>query len=351
MVFVGVDFHKYDFLACYRVNEDEQTIRSFRNDVEGIGEFIGTLSCQDEVAIESMGIERHFAKVVRAKVKTLLLVNTAQYKVISQSPKKTDKRDAEQLAWGLEKRILPAARFRSEEAIQVRSILNVRDMMVSHRVAILNRFHAICCREGQPIPAHKMRYKVWRNRVLIERFEFGDKVAWQLLESQLTALDRDIRQVDQALLAAVKNMEGYDVLESIPYLGPISTAYILAYIDGVQNFKSAKALCAYFGIVPTTRLSGGKVSAGAKFGRFKSGTITRQGDRKTRSVVTLAMRRLLAQNESLRDFYEKIKGRKGYRKALTAAARKFLMFLFYALKRGGPIEDFAKVDFSRPHLK
>lgn len=52
-------------------------------------------------------------------------------------------------------------------------------------------------------------------------------------------------------------------LKSVPGIGTTLAAVIACEIDDIARFSSAEKLCAYAGVVPTTRSSGGKIMHGS----------------------------------------------------------------------------------------
>ncbi len=349
MRYLGIDMHKRDFTVCYRHSDEEYRFETFLNSSEGRDEFLKTISCTDEVAIESVSFGRHLAKLLTPKVKRLVHVHASANALVFQSIKKTDKNDAAALAFGLEKGILPESRFRSEVSHQLHRLLIARGYLIRMRITCTNFMNAIAATEGINIPVGKIQFRNWRDSVPIETFEFGDYRAWLEMNAQVESYRNSIRKLNKEIIHHSKLFDGYAVLESIPGFGPITVAELLAYIDGIEHFPNSKALCAYFGIVPRTRMSSGENIVPKKVSKYRAGAITRQGRKSARSAIVMSVNRTMVHNPSLRAFYDGIKGRKGYRKARTAAARKLLTFIYFALKKGDRISDFASVDFSRPH--
>jgi len=349
VTYIGVDLHKEQFTVCYRVTEGNETIREFDNGEEGISDFKQTLSCLDMVAVEAVGRARYFVKQIAPLVRKVVLVTPWKYAILTTSIKKTDANDARVLALGLEKDILPVARLRTEAAHQVRALLNARELLVAHRVRLMNVMESIVANYGIKIPKLKLRYRNWRESVDVNQFAFGEYHAWLTLNDQMEAANSQIVNLERQIVDSSKQFESYGVLASVPGFGPITVAHLLRTIDRIADFNNPKALCSFLGIVPRTRQSAGHNLPSRKAGRYKSGAITRAGDSKTRSALIMAVNRVLVHNQSLRNFYDRVKGRRGYRKARTAAARKLLTFLYFALKKGKPIEAFEKIDFSKPH--
>lgn len=350
MTFVGIDLHKREFTVCYRRPREDLEFKVFSNTPAGRSEFLETVSCRDEAAVESVGFARHFSKLLAPRVKRLVHVHASSNYPVFKSIKKTDLNDAALLALGLEKNILPESRFRSEISHQLGCLLSTRETLIGMRISMTNYLYAIVAREGLNVPRSKMKYRIWRDRVPIENFEFGDYLSWLVFDAQIELIRENVLTLEKEIFKTAQSMKGYAVLHSIPYFGTITVATLLAYIDGIENFPSSKALCAYFGIVPRTRQSAGENIVPKKVSRYRAGAITRQGRKSARTAIVMSVNRVMGSNKSLQAFYERIKGRKGYRKARTAAARKLLTFVYFALKNGNPIQDFSAVDFSRPQI-
>ncbi|MGB8478473.1 MAG: hypothetical protein WCE63_06485 [Acidobacteriaceae bacterium] len=76
--------------------------------------FAAQLKKEDELAVEATGNTRLFHDVVVERVGRVVVVNPGQFKVISQSVKKTDRNDAETLALYLAKDLLPEVRMKDK---------------------------------------------------------------------------------------------------------------------------------------------------------------------------------------------------------------------------------------------
>lgn len=349
MSYVGVDYHKSSFTVCYLEPGAEHDLREYPTTAEGLDGFLRTLSCRDEVAVEAMGINRYFLKAVNPRVKKLTLVHSKKFRWIAESIKKTDRHDAIALAKGLQRGILPTARVKSEQAVQISSLLRVRESLTVSKIRTLNLMHALLARNGQPIERTKLRAKIWRERIRADEFEYGDRYAWKVLNKQLDTQKHEIMEIEKQLVKGLAHDKSFDVLTSIPKIGVVTTAYILSYVDGVENFSSARKFCSYFGLVPRTRMTAGSRPAYSKDGKYVPGVITKQGDVRVRTAVVMAAPFVMKHNDTLLEFYNRIRARRGPRKARMAAARKMLTFIYFALQKGKPIEDFEGVDFTQPH--
>jgi transposase len=98
--------------------------------LEDLPRFVKKLRGEDEVAVEIRGNTRLFYDAVMPHVARVVVVDTNQFRVISQSVKKTDRKDAEHLALYLSKDLLPEVRMKDKEHGQLASLTQTRDTCV-----------------------------------------------------------------------------------------------------------------------------------------------------------------------------------------------------------------------------
>jgi len=78
----------------------------------------------------------------------------------------------------------------------------------------------------------------------------------QQLIRELKVLQEHIEQLDTAILELVKQSREGQILTSIPVIGPIQAAAIIATVGNILNFKKGSELKAYFGWAPRKEQSG-----------------------------------------------------------------------------------------------
>ncbi|RKY87794.1 hypothetical protein DRQ11_05350 [candidate division KSB1 bacterium] len=88
------------------------------------------------------------------------------------------------------------------------------------------------------------------------------------------------------------------LLKTIPGIGDIIAFLIRYEIDDIERFSSAKKLCSYAGIVPSTYSSGGKTY---------HGRIAKQRNKWLRWALAEASHKVIVKSPSLRSYYNKIK--------------------------------------------
>ena len=104
--FIGVDLHKNMFVACFLgFSNKSHQLRQYH--ITAIDNFRKELRSTDMVGVESTGNTRYFLAKIVDRVKEVKVINPLQFKVISQSVKKTDSNDALTIARFLSKGMLP----------------------------------------------------------------------------------------------------------------------------------------------------------------------------------------------------------------------------------------------------
>jgi len=330
--YIGIDLHTNSFTCCFLQEDGKEKVQTWPLQNGGVEQFMKGLAGEDEIAIEATGNAAHFCKMVEPHVSRVVVIAPWQFEVIRRSVKKTDKHDARAIALFLSKDMLPEARVKSDEHVQLSSLITTRDQLVRLRVSLIGKVHGMFVRHGLKIKREVLTSKTG----FIREVESHD---WSLLEcaeleviqTQLQSLHIGIKQLEKDITAYAKELPGYDNLISIKGIGPLSAAVMLTHIGDIEDFKNTGKLAAYFGIVP-------KVSNSNETNN--SGRITKRGNKLART--TLVQCTLIAKRYSpyFHSFYENIKARKGSGKAIIATARKLLNTIFHTLKNGWVFNDF-----------
>ena len=86
------------------------------------------------------------------------------------------------------------------------------------------------------------------------------KVFDQLDKRLISASDRAVLRVEALIMAQIRGdehtSEQYDLLRSIPGVGPQLSAYLIALTDGFHRFKEPRELACHAGVAPFERSSG-----------------------------------------------------------------------------------------------
>lgn len=145
--------------------------------------------------------------------------------------------------------------------------------------------------------------------------------------SMIEKIEEKVASIDKRIKSAFQEDDICKLLKTIPGIGEFSAVLIRYEIDDIGRFSSAKKLCSYAGLVPSTYSSGGKTY---------HGKITKQGNKWLRWVLVEAVRMSIVKDLGLRMHYKKVAKRGGSRKARVAVARKLLEIIYKVWKEQRP---------------
>mgnify|MGYP003681918617 CR=1 FL=1 len=100
--------------------------------------------------------------------------------------------------------------------------------------------------------------------------------------------------MNKRIVVSVKNDEDARLLMTIPRVGYYSALLIKSEVGDINRFPSAKQLCSYAGLIPSTHASGNTIF---------HGHITKQGAQWLRWIAVEAMGHCVAKSGHLRAFY------------------------------------------------
>lgn len=327
--YVGVDLHRTNFTYCVRYSDGREDIG--KEDIRNLKGFAKRLGKHGSVAVEATGNTWMFCQELKKHVGRLVVVNPNQFKLISRSVKKTDKNDAKRLAEYLEKDMLPEVRMKDEIHAKVASLTQTREKLVQLRTVLKNKINNLCSSQFINLKREELSSEKGLRKVLSYHFDVVCDVELRVMVDQIRSLNKSIDELNKAIEENGSDIDGFENLKSIKGIGSKGSATLLSVIGNVEDFRSAKQLAAYIGIVP--RVSNSNETS-------HHGRITKQGSKIART--TLVQCALIAKRYSpfLRDFHDCVKARRGGAKANIALARKFLEIIYKTLKNKWIFEDF-----------
>jgi transposase len=329
MRYIGVDLHTNSLTVCYLDGSGSEELRAF--DLKELGQFQATLSANDEVAVEATGNTRYFREAIKSLVRRVVIVNPSQFEVIRKSVKKTDRHDARTLAKFLSKDMLPESRLKEPAHAQLNSVAHTRDKLVKLRTTLINKIHAMHVAVG--IKSKKSSLSSAKGlRVALGRvWDELTRAELEVIVTQIEGLNEGIKRLDRQLSEYGRKLVGHQNLTSIKGIGDKSAAVLLSVIGDVSDFAGEDKLASYFGLVPRVANSNEAVH---------HGRITKRGSKLGRTTLVQCTLVALRYSPFLKNFYDRLKPKKGAGKAIIATARKFLGIIYRTLKYNWVFADF-----------
>ena len=326
--YIGVDLHSNSFTACILLEGAEPETLQLQGG--GLEQFIRILQPNDELAVEATGNSRWFRDKMPGHVARVVTIAPWQFEMVRRSAKKTDKHDAKAIAFFPSKGMLPEARVKSKLHTELAGIIATRHELVTLRVSLLNQVHAMFNDHGIKITKESLTRKVGFERAVnSHKWSELEQERLEVIATHLDFIRKSDRRLQVKIAAVAKTLPGYENLISIKGIESLSAAIFLVTIGDIRNFGKPGNLAAYFGITPRVNNDSRRVRR-----------ITKHGSKIARSTLVQCALVTKQYSPYLRDFYERIKSKRGSGKAIVSVARKLLNTIFYALMDNWVFKNF-----------
>ena len=191
----------------------------------------------------------------------VIVCETRENRWIAKAQDKSDAKDAERLArllrMGEFKEVHVPARPRQE----IREIVHAYQRAVGDTVRAKNRIRGQFRRNGIRITGGA--YGDGRQEALRQLGRPGLKPVFDAQYAVLDAAEKAWDSLDHALRARLSHTEEYKLLQTIPGVGPVCAAIMVAVIDQPHRFPDKRHLWSYAGVGASQRSSGkGAVKTG-----------------------------------------------------------------------------------------
>lgn len=259
-------------------------------------------------------------------------VPTTQY----EESMKTDKVDAVKLVKSLKAGLLKGIYIHEKDDIDARSVVRLRKTTQKLLSGCQSRVkHLLHC-NGVDLPERFSKPGTHWSMAFTRWLEEDVK----LLSCSRDSLDIQIEQVKllrKNLMSATKKVRQlsqsdrfkpqYDLLTSIPGIGPIVAMTILTEIGDFKRFRNERQFASYLGLIPTSRSSGDKVSHGEK---------TFRGNKRIGLMLVEAAWISIYRDHGLGCAYINYKKRMEAQEAIIRIARKLSNIIIAVIKSGKP---------------
>jgi transposase len=345
MFYLGIDQHSKQLTVCLRNEEGSVVIRrQVSTKWERVREFFSRLSDQCTAdggyvaVVEVCGFNDWLLKLLpEYGCVRVVLIQPEE-----RSREKTDFRDASRLSellWINHQRLLSGQLVHGLRQVWVpgaaesgdRQLTAMRKRLGAQHTRLLNRIQRILRKHNlrQDCPTKGIRTqkaRVWLNALSlpdVDRLEMQDALAQrELLEQQLIVLQARIHERAQSNENALRiatlygGAPGYAALALAASIGPI------------DRFPRPRSLAHYWGLTPGCRNSGET--------KQRLGSITKQGSPTARFLLCQLSTQVLRRDAVLREWYKRIKRRRGTKIARVAVMRRLATILWHMLKHQQP---------------
>ena len=329
MNFIGVDLHKKTITLCV-VNEAREVLcrRTFQCAYEDLIRDFFAEQPPFQVAVEATASYEWFAQLVEPLADRVVLAHPKKLRVIAESTRKSDKIDATVLAVFLALDMLPEAHRPSPRVRQHRALVRHRHHIQGRITSIKTKIRRILSNYNAD---RKSLFTVKGQEYLskVDLLDADRYIIDDMLE-QLTTYKKSLRSMDKKLKefakqASVAEREAREVLQSIPTVGAVTVDVVLSELGDPRRFGSQKKAVSYAGLDPGQRTSDGK---GHQL------RIGKNGSPLLRWALVEAAWRLVGKTHRWKTVYQKLRTRRGPKKAIVAVARRLLCVMMSMLAKG-----------------
>lgn len=151
--------------------------------------------------------------------------------------------------------------IRSPEHIDLQALHRVCDRMISQRTCLINQMRAFCLEYGIAIHQGAGKFKADLPRVLADESNDLTSAMRRILASTfdgLRQLELRIAEVNREIEAITSQSDTARRLMTIPGIGPLAATALLAAAGSARQFKKARDMAAWLGLVPREYSTGGK---------------------------------------------------------------------------------------------
>ncbi len=338
MKFIGVDLHKKIMTVCVMNEKLSVVVRKTLdcNQRDEIIEFFRQCA-PFKAVVEATASYFWFVELLEPLAEKVVLANPKKLRVIAESTKKTDRLDAQILAEFLARDMVPESYMPTPRQRQHRALVRhrqyIRGRITSARTKIrriLSDYNA----DRKDLFSTRCGKAYLKQIPLSDADRFVVRQLWSEYEehhARLSAVARKIKAF--AAKAPKREAEARQIIKTAPGVGAVTAEVVLSELGDVSRFRNAKTVCAYAGLVPAVRQSGGKKS--------KDLQITKEGSGLLRWALVESAWRLVNTSPKWAAVFLRLRKRSGNKRAIVAVARKLLCVLYAMLRTSTPYKVMA----------
>jgi transposase len=341
MLYLGIDQHARQITISLRdQNGDVLQARQVSTQPEKIKAFFEQLT-------ERLGNGESFVAVLEVCGFNDWLIRMLQdyrcHKVILIQPDdrkkcKTDRRDAaalSELLWVNRDRLLQGKPVRGLRQVDIasstdqenRRLTTLRKEAGEARTGLVNKVRQILRRHNRQweLPTKTfptVAATTWLKGLVLPEI---DRMEMDHLLTDLEQVEKRLKDLEQTIARRAKGSKEATILTSMPGVGRFTATSLACRVGRVERFPRAGSLANYWGLTPGCRNSGENEQ--------RLGRITKAGSSTARWLLAQLVYRVLRRDARLREWFRRIKRRRGSSIARVAVMRKLATIIWHMLSK------------------
>jgi transposase len=342
MLYLGIDQHARQITISLRDDGgDVLQARQVSTQPEKINAFFGQLTrerlCQGEDFVAVLEVCGFNDWLIR------MLQDYRCHKVILIQPddrkqRKTDRRDASalsELLWVNRDRLLCGKPVRGLRRVEVasstdqqnRRLTTLRKEAGQARTRLVNKVRHLLRRHNLQwqMPTKRLptlAALAWLKRLVLPEI---DRLEMDHLLADLENVQKRLKELERLIAQRCGVSEEAVLLCSIPGVSYFTAVSLACRVGGVERFPRADSLANYWGLTPGCRNSGEK--------QQRLGSITKAGSGMARWLLAQVTHKVLRKDGRLKEWFKRIKRRRGSTIARVAVMRKLATIIWHMLSK------------------
>jgi transposase len=248
---------------------------------------------------------------------------------------KNDTIDAEAIAEAVTRPTMRFTHPRTVEQVDLQARHRIRDQLVASRTGLINQMRAFCLEYGVAIRQGAGIFRRDIPGVLADE----DNDLTPAMRRMLGELFEEVTRLDQRIAALTREIAHLAArhdharrLMTIPGFGPLVATALLAAIGDGRQFRRARDLAAWLGLVPQQHSTGGKTTLLA---------VSKRGNRYVRRLLIHGARSCVTHLDRTRDglgrWIDALQARMHVNKVIVALAAKIARMAWAIVTKPGAI--------------
>ena len=259
-----------------------------------------------------------------------IVINAADVpKSNKDSHRKTDKSDSRNIAEALRASQLKAIFVFDPDSEEFRGMFRSRLTLAKDIRRNKVRIKSFLLYRNIEIPSEfsnkprSIAYVNWLKQLQLK--DQKAKIQLDLLIDRLLFLKEQRRQLDQHLrdTARIRDREMFNLLQTVPGIGPITAIGLMAEIGDISRFKNIKQFASYIGLIPRVKQSGETE---------RIGNITYRNNSYLRPLLIEAAWQSVRADSAMLQYYQDSCLKGNAKKAIIKVSRKLLSKIMFVMR-------------------
>jgi transposase len=335
--YVALDVHQATLVVSVRDEQGSIVMRAtVATEANAIVGLVRGLGSRVHIVFEEGTQAQWLHDVLRPHAERVMVCNIRGR---AETGNKNDRIDADRLSELLRLGSLKAVYHEASSLLTLKELVRSYTNLVEDATRVMQRIKALFRARGIKTPGTSVYRQTKRKEWLARLEERGARMRAAGLLAELDVLEELRPKAKAAMIVEARRQPGWRFLRSVPFLGPVRVAEILAIMATPWRFRTKRQAWPYVGLAVVTRSSADQEFADGKLRRRKRAPLTRGLNRNhhplLKSVFKGAANAAASQDGPLKDLYEACLAR-GVREEMAklTLARKIVAIALRLWKTG-----------------